>query len=145
MVEWSSRFEVGIEGMDDHHRDLADLIDRLRLCLVRNAGADEIGEVLEQLEHLTLEHFSAEEAHMERVGYPKLEEHRANHVAFAQRVSNARERHERGEAMGLGMLAMLRNWMYEHVDGADRQFGDFVVASHGTRSPLRRFLKRFAV
>lgn len=145
MVDWSSDFEVGIPEIDDHHRAMVEMVDRLWQALVRNASEGELGQGLDELEQYALNHFALEEAVMERLQYPGFEDHRANHRAFARRISHARQAHRGGEPLSLPNLRLLKNWLMEHMTRADRDYADFVLGRVERRSPLRRFFRRFAV
>lgn len=145
MDGWSSEYEFGIAEMDEHHRGMVDMVDSLWQALVRNAGSRELGELLVELERVTVEHFAAEEQLMSSDRYPGLVDHCANHRAFAQRISHARERHQHGETVDLATVGLLRSWLFEHLARADREFAEFSLGRRSRRSPLRRFFRRFAV
>jgi len=144
VLEWNTDFELGLAGVDEQHRDLVDLINRLRLCMGHCAGQAELGEVLQALEAHTELHFRLEEQLMEESRYPQAARHRANHAAFVLRLREARCRHLDGVLIEFPTLAMLRGWLVEHMLRADCEFGAYLEQRRQPRGPMGRLFRRLA-
>ncbi len=144
ILEWSPDFELGHGGIDDQHRQLVELTNALRMCMGRCIGRDELGQVLASLAQHTDAHFSEEEQLMAQLGYPGLDEHRANHLAFSRRVRDAHQRHHDGELIEFSSLRVIQAWLVEHMERADREFGRFLAAESRPRGGVARLLRRLA-
>lgn len=72
---WKDAYSVGNEVLDNQHKQLIELVNRL------GSGAD-LAEVLDGLRRYGDTHFRTEESLLEASGYPGLEEHRKFHDAF---------------------------------------------------------------
>jgi len=144
VLEWTTDFELGLAGVDEQHRDLVDLINRLRRCMGHCAGQAELGELLAALEAHTEQHFLLEEQMMAESQFPNFERHRANHEAFVLRLREARRRHLDGALIEFQTLAMLRGWLVEHMLRADCEFGAYLERRRRPRGPMGRLFRRLA-
>ena len=116
-VKWTELMAIGIDWVDEQHRNMVDLLNRLSLA-TRVDDPAMGAKLLEQFLHLALSHFTAEEKHLEAQGKP-LSEHRADHTRMLTELTvlDAAGDH------GLGILVdhYLRFWVIEHILGIDRQ------------------------
>lgn len=144
ILEWTAEFELGVTGVDAQHRELVELVNRLRVCMGQCIGREEISDILAALVRHTEEHFGEEERMMADAGYPALSDHRANHQAFACRIRDIRRRHHEGQLIEFSNLTLIRGWLVEHMQRADRDFGDFLDRQRQPRRGLARLLRRRA-
>lgn len=91
---WSPAYEIDRGVIDAQHRQLLELANLVRTAVHEHHG-DEVLKVLggsfEALEREALRHFETEEAELQRLGSPLLEEHRRLH---AQIIREARAIHQ---------------------------------------------------
>lgn len=72
-------------------------------------------------------HFGAEEAAMERGGYPRLVEHRREHRLFLRRLQALRLECDRQETELMPVLTeLLESWFRQHEATMDRHAIDFL-------------------
>lgn len=119
-LKWTSDLNTGIEVIDNQHRRIVDYINALHdASLTQNRG--EIAKVLEQLVEYTLSHFAFEEEMQAEAGYPFVKAHQKVHQLFVRRVSEFKQRFERGEDIAEPLLSLLRTWLINHIrrDDAD--------------------------
>lgn len=119
-LKWTSDLNTGIEVIDNQHRRIVDYINALYdASLTQNR--DEIAKVLEQLVEYTLSHFAFEEEMQAEAGYPFVKAHQKVHQLFVRRVSEFKQRFERGEDIAEPLLSLLRTWLINHIrrDDAD--------------------------
>ena len=70
-MEWSEKFNIGIDVIDNQHRQILDYINALEK--IRATGArEQIKEVLDDLIDYTQSHFSFEENLLSQVNYQYL-------------------------------------------------------------------------
>lgn len=124
-LKWTSDLNTGIEVIDNQHRRIVDYINALYdASLTQNR--DEIAKVLEQLVEYTLSHFAFEEEMQAEAGYPFVKAHQKVHQLFVRRVSEFKQRFERGEDIAEPLLSLLRTWLINHIRRDDADYVDLV-------------------
>ncbi len=118
---WRDEFLIGIQGMDDEHRNILTLHDALREALQAQDSSAVLARV-EQLGDAIKAHFAHEEELMRRAGYTGLENHREVHQLLLRRV-DAMQRMARGAQLDHPVVGgFLRNWWIDHTQGMDRAY-----------------------
>ena len=129
LIEWSSALSIGVAEVDEQHQHLIKLVNGFDEAARRGRGTREIRGLLHDLAAYTVEHFAAEEAYMERVRYPNLDEHRMLHTQLLGKLEDLRVQYEvNGRRITRPMLELLRYWLVEHLKGADAAIGAHVPA-----------------
>jgi len=125
MMEWNETYNIGIEVIDNQHRQILDYINALEQ--VKNTGQrDKIKEVLEDLIDYTQSHFSFEENLLEQVSYQYLPSHRGIHELFVKRLNDYRLKFEKGEAIENDLYRLLSKWLINHILHDDQDYVDAV-------------------
>jgi len=143
LVGWSTDYSLGMPELDAQHKMLFDLINQLWQGIVTNADRQTQLKVIEQLEHYTLTHFSAEEDFLLAIEFPGTESHRQAHLAFTQRVADEKQAILTGAQVSLGLLHFLNDWLVNHIRGEDLAYAEY-SAKRQERSMLGRFFKLFS-
>lgn len=119
-VQWSPRYEVGIEVIDGQHRHLLELTNRLQDALSAGEELDPLVESLRELVRYTEHHFATEERMMDEVG-ASAERHRGEH----QRLLEALMRFTvKLDTVSVSESShFLQDWLFRHIDEVDRPFG----------------------
>lgn len=126
MIQWSSDFSVGVSKMDGEHQRLIDLINRLYAALKTGQAQSALSDILDELFDYTKTHFAAEEALLRLKRYPGLETQQHMHAHFVARISDMRDRFESGASLGVEALKFLKNWLLNHIQKVDAQYGPFL-------------------
>lgn len=115
-IEWTPDLEVGVAEIDDDHRVMVALLNRV----VKANGRIEARMVLEELGRYTLHHFEREERLMAECRYEFADMHRREHRALYEEIRHqiddliARERR-------LSELAkFMQRWLLRHIVAEDR-------------------------
>jgi len=128
---WSEDLSVGVHRMDDQHKVLLRLIDRVSDLSESGVGGASLRIVLGQLVDYTKFHFQDEEKLMRDAGYPDLAAHGKVHEAFvaevARLVAGATASTESVDASEL--LPVLKDWLVRHIQGTDRRYGAHIQAA----------------
>lgn len=123
---WDERFLLGIPSLDDEHRLLAELINRLATEIQDaefNVPYGKLAHLFDELHDLMKAHFLHEEEMMESQGFQELAEHRREHVmllaefkAFFHHVETGQER------IDAALLESLKTGFIVHTMVNDRQY-----------------------
>lgn len=119
-VQWSARFEVGIEVIDGQHRHLLELINRLQEALSSGNDLDELLESLRELVRYTEHHFATEERLMDEVG-ATAERHRGEHRHLLEGLMRFTSKLDTASVSESSHF--LKDWLFRHIDEVDRPFG----------------------
>lgn len=126
---WTSDLAVGVPTMDDQHKVLLRLINRLADLTESGGGGASIRIVLGQLVDYTRFHFKDEESVMARHGFPGIDAHRKIHAEFVAEVERLASSVGRGaEVDAASLLPVLKDWLVKHIQGTDKIYGAHVGA-----------------
>jgi hemerythrin-like metal-binding protein/diguanylate cyclase (GGDEF)-like protein len=126
-VQWSTRYEVGVDVLDGQHRELLEQINRLGDALRSGQDFDLLVETLKELVRYTEHHFGTEERLMDELG-ARSERHRAEHRRLLDSLMRFTLRLDADGVMQ--SAAFLQDWLYRHIDEVDRPFAAF-LRKHG--------------
>jgi hemerythrin-like metal-binding protein len=118
---WSERFSIHNEEIDNQHKKLFDLYNRVQFF------AEDEGDKTRTLKALTDYagfHFADEERVMESVGYPdhEFQRHKKQHELFLESLSQLKS-----EPLWK-TLDFFREWLLTHVLAEDTKIGRFIEA-----------------
>ncbi len=128
LIEWSSILSSGHQEIDNQHRKLIEIANRLNQAMVVGAGRAACGKLLDELIDYTVNHFSFEERLMTTHHYDQKEEHVASHRRLVEDVSRFKQRYQSGESMTVELMVFLRDWLIKHILKVDRALGRDLAA-----------------
>ncbi|MCW2237752.1 bacteriohemerythrin [Azospirillum canadense] len=127
-IQWSRWMSVGIQELDDDHRVLVEIVNKLSADDSRNSP-DVIEAILDELIHYTKDHFAREEEYMQRANYPTFTAHKALHDALTRQVETYRERFHasRDTIPGDEVFNFCADWLGKHILKEDTRFGEYAT------------------
>lgn len=128
-LQWTPDLAVGIEEIDDQHRELFRRAARL-LEGLHQGQPEEIGALIDFLHEYAVTHFGAEEDHMRAAHFPGYLRHKAEHDRFISDLLALAGEHDRkgaGAFMALKVNHWLVQWLKDHVSGTDAELGKFLA------------------
>ena len=133
-INWSARYSVGVEKLDEQHKQIIGMLNRLVTSPVaRDANSEAISEILTTMTRFSLEHFKTEENLLKTHGYPDFEKHRQEHGVYRRKTIDF------STASGLGvesvpqiLIAYLFEWWTHHILEEDMKYKSF-FAEKGVR------------
>jgi hemerythrin-like metal-binding protein len=133
LMNWDSRYSVGVSALDDQHSGLFSILNDLHAAMMKGQAQSLTGSLLHKLVDYTRKHFAAEEAMMTSTGYPGLAAHRELHRGLTKQVQEYVGRFEKGEiTLNLQLLNFLRDWLSNHILKTDKEYGPWLT-EHGVR------------
>lgn len=128
-VEWTEELSVGIEEIDEQHKILVGLINRLFDETVTHEGnATVIDEVLHELIEYTVIHFAVEESLFRIFHYPATESHTRHHDELKAQVLEIQQKVKQGEMkINVELLMFLKKWLEQHILYEDKLYAPFLL------------------
>lgn len=121
---------LGIESLDNDHRNLFSLIERgMNMILYESIDDryERVHEILDELNDYAEQHFSREESYMEKVRDPELIRQRTQHDFFRQKVCEMQfiniDDEEEQQKVLEDLMNFLAKWLYRHIIGSDIMIG----------------------
>ena len=130
-MQWTPDLSVGIQEIDDQHKELFGQLNGLSEAMMKGMGKGEIGKLLDFLGAYVVTHFGAEERQMARQNYPSLASHRAKHQELIADFTKFRTEFDTAGAklsLVLDLNSKLVAWLKTHICGTDKQLGAFLKA-----------------
>ena len=130
IVTWQSSYSVGIKLVDEQHKELIKLTNKLFVsCMtgqerIRNIFLDTIHETVDYVGY----HFGTEEKVMERVMYPGFRDHKQEHTNFVKEVFSKVEEFKTNKILTpITFVYYLRDWVLHHIAVCDRKMGEYLL------------------
>lgn len=137
--QWSDKFLLGYQKMDDVHREFVELVDAMLTCPDHEMEA-RLNAFAEHAER----HFGDENAWMESTGFPARECHVDEHAAVMNSVKQVQVLVAAGNvAIARNLAAELARWFPSHADYMDSALAQWMVRKRHGGAPLvlRRNIK----
>jgi len=128
-VTWSDDLSVGVDSLDQHHRQLFALVEELPRA--SDIGIEAVTGVLAQLTDYVTYHFAEEEGMMERSGFPFLDLHRHSHQTIALRVAEmtANLRQDNFGIVAEELRTFLSGWLIHHIEIEDFEYRPYLAVA----------------
>ena len=130
IVEWEDVFNTGIKLIDDQHRELVNLTNELfQACLSGNDAVDPaFKEIMARMVAYVRFHFTAELELLNRIKYPNLNEHKAQHDALVKKILEAAKEHSEGKKFVANQFVRtLKDWVFGHIAVYDKIYAAYVA------------------
>lgn len=135
LLKWGPEYEMGLEDLDDEHRNLFRLINQgiTAVALKREILLE---PVLNELFAYARVHFAHEEQRLITCAYPDLHDHVKEHHAFYEKVSDLYSRFLGGDPeVAVVLTTFLKDWLVAHIQGTDRRYVPYLRRMEDLRSP----------
>lgn len=125
MFQWNENYSVGIQSIDNQHREIIVLLANL-LDAMRHGRANEITtKTVLDLEMYAKFHFQKEEFFFNRFNYPEKAKHIAEHQLFVQKIIQLRTDLNSGKiTLAFELLSFMRDWIEHHILEEDKKYMD---------------------
>ncbi len=125
-MNWSDEFSVNVKEIDDQHRKLVELINKLHTAMAERKGKEVLGGIIKELMDYTAYHFSTEEKYFEMYNYPEKLAHIQEHNDFVRKVQEFQKGFEAGKILlSVDIMNFLTDWLRRHILGSDKKYGPF--------------------
>jgi len=120
LLQWKPEYSVGIQSMDDEHREMIGLINATYEKLKSDADADQVEEHLGEILSTISMHFALEERIMQNAGYGEFQAHKDDHEVLLDRLRDLMDDFFVDPAGGADRLEQsLSDWFAKHFSTFD--------------------------
>lgn len=132
LFDWSNEYSVGVGLMDNHHKKLFDIINRIHSGVKDKAADAVIGSAIRELLDYTVYHFGEEEKMLAACNYPNMAYHKDLHQKFIAGLQAAKKDVDDGMAVFAATRVMNTSvdWLKQHILSVDKGY-EALVKQHG--------------
>ena len=136
-MQWTKDLSVGVDEIDNQHKELFNRINDLVAAIKQHRCKDEIDGTLKFLEEYAATHFAYEEHAMKDFHYPEYPQHKAHHARYLKNLSELKNEaalpRVKGSSYDLSVTTnqVVVDWIIDHIMKVDRKFGKFLGARTG--------------
>lgn len=120
-IVWDDSLETGLAELDEDHRKLMELINRLADGVTNHRGMAFIMAVFDEFIEHAQRHFAMEERLMAHHDYPKAKHHAAHHAALLEELTDSIEAITPDSAPSVALLDFLEAWLKHHILSLDKE------------------------
>lgn len=121
-IKWTDEYSVGLNEIDNQHKKLLDIINKLYAAFVNKDEESILEEILNDMAEYTDYHFKVEERYFMQFNYPDMNEHLKKHKIYIDKIKGFKEDFEKNKKITYSVMNFLRNWIVEHIQGADPDY-----------------------
>ncbi len=126
-LKWNESCSTGVAKLDDQHKKLLELLNRLLGSIKEGEETSNMGALLEDLFSFAVSHFNDEEEVMKRYGYEHLEEHKKEHDKIKLMVGRLYQNYLAGNMPEtIEILEVITRWFENHLKNTDMKYGPFL-------------------
>lgn len=127
-IQWRDSLAIGVESIDNQHKELLLRFDRLLNACQEGKGIEELKKLQEFLGEYVHTHFNDEEAFQRLHHYPGYEAHRAEHLYFIAQINKLKAETQEGISTHhvIETNNMLLKWLLNHISKVDTKLGAFL-------------------
>lgn len=125
--EWDSALDVGVNAMNEQHKVLIRMMDKLYTDSNSNATKQQLISNVDELFAFVIKHFKEEEAFMSSIGFPNLEAHKRLHQNLLNDLKKLSDDFKQSseEKISSEFIIFLKFWLSTHIMGIDHKYGVF--------------------
>ena len=132
-LDWSDHFSVKIKEIDEQHRKLIDMINRLHEAMIARKGRAAQKVIIDAMVDYAHSHFALEERYMRESTFQWYATHKLEHEAFTVKALELqKEVSNDGFVLTLEILNFLKGWLQDHILGTDMRYVEH-LSRHGLR------------
>jgi hemerythrin len=126
LLQWHDEYSVSVDEMDDHHKKLFAMSEKVIRAVA--LGDSKVGKrALAFLIEYSKYHFRAEEAMLERQGYPDFTQHKRLHERLIEKIEQLQKEMQVDNfktSKNLGVF--LKEWIVSHILTDDHKYSRYL-------------------
>ena len=123
LFNWTEKFILGIPEIDEQHKQIVDLINKLSDLRNKDADKEGLGEIINELISYTKTHLSYEENLLKQHEYPEFASHKSNHEQLTKQAVDFQKKYFLGNTgLSTEIAILLNDWLAEHILEIDKKY-----------------------
>lgn len=123
MIEWNEKYSVNVSEIDEEHKKLIEIINKVIVARQHNNDPEEVLEILREMTRYALNHFKTEETYMVKFGYPDYQSHKKEHHDFSNKTIEYCRSIDNGDyQITDDLLEYLQQWLVHHIQEIDKKY-----------------------
>ncbi|RJQ65734.1 MAG: hemerythrin [Desulfobacteraceae bacterium] len=123
LMEWDNTFSVNVGEIDDQHRRLVGMLNRLNDAMKARQAKEVLGPIIDGLVDYAATHFATEETYFDRFGFSGALRHKTEHRRFVDRIREFQKGFSAGKMMlSIEIMEFLKTWLVDHIKGSDQRY-----------------------
>jgi len=128
IINWRDEFSVGVKEMDDQHKKLIAMVNKLISEQKNLTDQKTIADLLTEMTDYAHIHFRAEEYLMAEYGYDQKAQQEQQHQAFIDKTIAFYTASDVGpNILSTALLDYLATWLIGHILKEDMKYKDFFI------------------
>lgn len=133
IMHWNDKLSVGVNEIDNQHKAIINIINRLYDCVGSSQESEKVKELLPELYWYASEHFKHEELFMFETSYAQLEKHKQIHRDMLDEIKVMVENMDEELSSPSHMAEFFKNWLINHITVEDVAYAIHAEVLPGTR------------
>ncbi|MDP7592638.1 MAG: bacteriohemerythrin [Litorilituus sp.] len=144
---WNEGMSVGIEAIDNGHKQIITIIAKLTAAESGDLSRHDIKKVFTELQLYVGQHFVMEEALLEKVSYSNLAEHKLSHQSFMHQFSQLQKQwlNEAYLISPDNIILFLHQWVIEHILKEDIDYVHVIQSYNNRKNRSEEACSKFAL
>ncbi|MCP4337750.1 MAG: hemerythrin family protein [Desulfobulbaceae bacterium] len=129
VINWKDEYSVGVKEMDDQHKKLIGMVNKLISEQKSLTDPRTIADLLTEMTEYAQVHFRAEEYLMAEYGYDQKDLQETQHQAFIDETIAFYSATDIGpNILSTALLDYLATWLIEHILKEDMKYKEFFIS-----------------
>lgn len=127
-INWSERFSVGVQQLDQQHKHLFELVNQLSDAMKSGKKPEVVGQIFVDLIKYTDNHFKTEEELFSKYRFGGSLSHKKHHDELRSKAMELKTKHDNGSiVVTVELLNFLASWINNHILEEDMQYKEFLI------------------
>lgn len=125
MFHWDEKYSVGIQSIDNQHKEIFRILNKLLEAMKMGHGNDVTAQIIQELERYAVIHFQKEEFFFQRFNFQGSPEHITEHQNFIKKIALLKPDLKSGKiTLSFELLNFLKDWIDHHILVVDKQYSE---------------------
>ena len=125
MFHWDEKYSVGIQSIDNQHKEIFGILNKLLEAMKMGHGNDVTAQIIQELERYAVIHFQKEEFFFQRFNFQGSTEHITEHQNFIKKIALLKPDLKSGKiTLSFELLNFLKDWIDHHILVVDKQYSE---------------------
>lgn len=135
-IPWDNNYKIGIEAIDEQHKKLFVLVNKLYELDDEADFKQELKQILYDFSDYMKTHFKDEEAYMESIGYPALAEHKEYHNNIIETLAEIIRTPAKIGIIKTKMKVIAKKSLVEHITQEDIKIKLYALSLLQSKAPV---------